>query len=158
MITIDEYVSSDMQELQNLIAELHDAMMVFEPEIMMPGDVARKEYIPYLIEQTKEKNGKICFAKQKGKAIGLMAVRTEKDSDEAVQYAWVSDLVVISKERSKGIGAKLLAYADVYAQSNGLSYLKIGVLAVNKGARKLYFKTGFRNYADILIKKLEKGS
>jgi GNAT superfamily N-acetyltransferase len=66
----------------------------------------------------------------------------------------VSDLVVLPAWRGRGIGRTLLARGEAYACSRGAERLRIGVMAKNEGARRLYGVSGFREVYVLLTKPL----
>ena len=82
--------------------------------------------------------------------IGFVSVWGRVPQDEPDEpegdYAFVSDLVVLSTFRGRGVGTALLAEAERRARSRGVATLRIGVLARNAGARCLYEKIGFADY------------
>ena len=80
-----------------------------------------------------------------GFATILAKVRSEEIIDGDIEYGLVSDLVVASAHRKQGIGRKLLEAAESYAKSNGVRWLRIGVLAGNHSADGLYESMGFKN-------------
>jgi ribosomal protein S18 acetylase RimI-like enzyme len=53
-------------------------------------------------------------------------------------YALVTDLVVLSSHRGRGIGQQLLGRAEAFVRSAGAAELRIGVLANNITARRFY--------------------
>ena len=80
-----------------------------------------------------------------GFATILAKVRSEEIVDGDIEYGLVSDLVVASAHRKQGIGRKLLEAAESYARSNGVRWLRIGVLATNHSADGLYKSMGFKS-------------
>ena len=76
------------------------------------------------------------------------------DPSEVGPVAHVSDLVVLPAWRDRGIGRALLARGETHARSRGAERLRIGVLARNEGARRLYGAEGFREVYVLLAKPL----
>ena len=70
------------------------------------------------------------------------------------EYGYVSDVVVLSAYRRRGIGRALLLQAEAFAREHGAETLKINVLARNGGAAALYRASGFREYEVSLLKRL----
>lgn len=153
MITITEYTPADRGDTEKLIAELQDNLNVLEPEIIVAGEVA-PVYVTYLLGENAKKRGAVFIAKKENEAIGLAAMRVEKDQDEQIEYLFVSDLVVTKSERGSGIGTELLQRAEQYAKEIGMHHMKINSLIKNPGAQNLYKKLGFRDYAVIMYKKI----
>jgi ribosomal protein S18 acetylase RimI-like enzyme len=73
----------------------------------------------------------------------LTKVRSEDLEDGDVEYGLVADLVILEKFRKMGFGKKLLEAAEAHAMSNGVRWLRVGVLAGNPAAMNLYFAMGF---------------
>jgi ribosomal protein S18 acetylase RimI-like enzyme len=66
----------------------------------------------------------------------------------------VSDLVVGTAYRRRGIGSRLLSAAEGYARARGARSLRIEVLARNAAARRLYASAGYEEYEVELAKPL----
>ena len=64
------------------------------------------------------------------------------DFDEAAHVAG-ADLVVAREHRNRGIGAALLEAAESYAQDRKVNWLRIGVLAANAVADRMYAARGY---------------
>jgi GNAT superfamily N-acetyltransferase len=77
---------------------------------------------------------------------------TELD-DPPGYYALITDLVVLEPHRGRGIGRRLLEKAEAYAKQAGATELRIGVLANNGTARRLYLEVGFRPHLEVLNKR-----
>jgi ribosomal protein S18 acetylase RimI-like enzyme len=73
----------------------------------------------------------------------------------ALACAVVAELVVRSGLRRRGVGSALLQAAERYAREAGASELRIGVLADNDAAQRLYASQGFRPYLSTLTKPLD---
>jgi hypothetical protein len=78
----------------------------------------------------------------------------ELDQDPREQ-AYVSDLVVVARQRDRGIGRALLSRAEAHARAEGAPALGIDVLARNTGALELYRELGFSDYLVQIKKELE---
>ena len=81
-------------------------------------------------------------------------VKSETVDEEAYDYAYVSDLVILSDQRSRGLGRALLNRAEAHARSEGAALLRINVLAQNEVAKTLYLKFGFAELVVSLQKAL----
>jgi ribosomal protein S18 acetylase RimI-like enzyme len=62
--------------------------------------------------------------------------------------------VVLPTYRRRGIGRALLAHAERFATASGAGVFRVGVLAKNEAAGRLYNSSGFTNYHIQLIKTL----
>lgn len=77
---------------------------------------------------------------------------TELD-DPPGHYALITDLVVLEPYRGRGIACGLLERAEAYAREAGATELRIGVLAKNGPARRLYLEIGFQPHLELLNKR-----
>jgi ribosomal protein S18 acetylase RimI-like enzyme len=82
-----------------------------------------------------------------GKVVGFVSVwarvpPTEPDEPQT-EYAYISDLVVLTPFRQRGLGRALLERAECYAREQQARVIRIGVLAQNVIARQLYLDRGF---------------
>jgi ribosomal protein S18 acetylase RimI-like enzyme len=78
----------------------------------------------------------------------------EELDEEPIEYAFISDLVVLPAYRSQGIGRLLLQAAEAYARAQGAASLELTVLVKNESAVRLYNRYGFRGYHYLLKKDL----
>ncbi len=106
------------------------------------------DYIPHMLNRCIQCNGKVFVAEVDeavaGFATVLTKVKSEEIEDGEIEYGLVSDVIVASRYRKRGIGRKLLEAAESYAKSNGVKWLRIGVLAENHSADGLYNSMGFK--------------
>jgi GNAT superfamily N-acetyltransferase len=114
---------------------------------MPPGSDIVDDYIPHMLDRCKRCEGKILIAEIDGEVAGfatiLTKVRSEEPEDGDLEYGLVSELMVVEKFRKKGLVRRLLEEAESYARANDVKWLRIGVLAGNRAADKLYASMGF---------------
>lgn len=68
---------------------------------------------------------------------------------------YVDQIFVAEGERGCGVGKDIMKWVGEYTKSKGMSEVRLGVLAVNTGARNFYtVMTGFNTEAVILKKTL----
>ena len=91
--------------------------------------------------------------------VGFVAVFPSEMLDEQINepttVAYISDLVVASDYRQKGIGQMLMGEAEQYAKDSGVSMITVNVLAANKEACKFYNTCGYNDYEHTLSKRLK---
>jgi ribosomal protein S18 acetylase RimI-like enzyme len=106
------------------------------------------DYIPHMLDRCIKCDGRVLVAELNEEVAGfatiLAKVKSEEIEDGEIEYGLVSEVVVASKYRKRGIGKKLLEAAESYAKSNGVRWLRIGVLAENHSADGLYESMGFK--------------
>jgi len=152
---IVEYKAEDIGVIKSFVSELQDVLKSIEPNIISSGDKVKDSYTEHLLKEVKEKRGQIWLAKNADKAIGFIAVYINKEKDEEVEYLHISDVMVTQNERGKGVGKLLLKIAESYAQDKKLTYIRLGSLAANEDAARLYRSVGFNDYLVILQKKIQ---
>jgi ribosomal protein S18 acetylase RimI-like enzyme len=111
-----------------------------------------------MFKRVEERGGAVFVAEDAGRVVGFVCLWLRNPEDELMnvpgEYAHVSDLVVLPEFRGRRIGYELLRAAEEYALSHGATRLKIGVLARNQRARRLYEDFGFEDSALYMSKEL----
>jgi len=146
-IHIREYdPDADLAALRACVIELQD----FEAGLykrLPPGTEVVDNCVDHMFEQCEKCNGKIMIAEVNGEVGGfvtvLCTVRSEEPDDGDLMYGLISDLAVLEKHRSRGIGRQLLEAAEAFARSRDVAWLRIGVLAGNGVAESIYESMGF---------------
>ncbi len=107
-------------------------------------------YMKHMLDHCQRYLGKIFVAEIAGRVVGYVSIwaRVEHDEPNASprEHGLISDLVVLTQYRGKGIGRKLLARAELYARDCNVQLLRICVLATNETARSMYESLGFKEY------------
>ena len=129
------------------LIELQDFERSLDPRIPSGAEIV-DDLIPHMLDRCKKSDGRILVAELNEEVAGfvtiLAKVKSEEIEDGEIEYGLVSDVVVASKYRKRGIGKKLLEAAESYAKSYGVRWLRIGVLAENHTADGLYDSMGFK--------------
>jgi ribosomal protein S18 acetylase RimI-like enzyme len=106
------------------------------------------DFIPHMLDRCTMCDGRVLVAELNDEVAGfatiLAKVKSEEIGDGDIEFGLVSDVVVASKYRKRGIGRKLLESAESHAKSSGVRWLRIGVLAENHSADGLYDSMGFK--------------
>jgi GNAT superfamily N-acetyltransferase len=146
----------DRAAVRACFAELQDVERGLEPA-MPEGRAVAEAYVDFMLARCAEWDGTVLVAEEDGAVVGFICVwaRVPPDDPSEVRFsAHVSDLVVLPAWRGRGIGRALLQRGETYARSRGAARLRIGVLARNADARRLYAATGFREVYVLLAKAL----
>lgn len=109
------------------------------------------------LKEVNENNGKCFLAIDTDKVIGLiMGTIPSYDEYDYLDYKCpkrgiITELIVTSKVRSKGIGKALIEKMEEYFKSNDCEYVLVDVFAYNENAINFYDKKGYhsRMYTDI---------
>ena len=129
------------------LIELQDFERSLDPRMPSGAEIV-DGFIPHMLDRCTKCDGRVLVAELNEEVAGfatiLAKVKSEEIEDGDIEYGLVSDLIVASVYRKRGIGRKLLEAAESYAKSNGVRWLRIGVLAENHSADSLYDSMGFK--------------
>lgn len=157
MVEIREYRPEDAAGVEECFVVLQDHERSVEP-LRAPGRDVLKPYLEFMFGRVEERGGAVLVAEAEGKVVGFVCLWLRNREDEMMnvpgEYAHVSDLVVMPEFRGRRLGYELLRAAEDYARAHGATRLKIGVLARNERARRLYVDFGFEEKAVFLSKEL----
>ncbi len=160
MIQIREYRPEDAAGVEECFVVLQDHERSVEP-LRAPGRDVLKPYLEFMFKRVEERGGVVFVAEAEGKIVGFVCLWLRNAEDVLMnvpgEYAHVSDLVVMPEFRGRRLGYELLRAAEDYARAHGATRLKIGVLARNEKARRLYVDFGFKEKAVFLSKELGTG-
>ncbi|MCA1636100.1 MAG: GNAT family N-acetyltransferase [Acidobacteria bacterium] len=158
MAQIREYRPEDAASVEECFVVLQNHERSVEP-LRARGEVVLKPYLEFMFKRVAERGGGVFVAEAEGKVVGFVCLWLRNPEDELMnepgEYAHISDLVVMPEYRGRRLGSELLRAAEDYARAHGATRLKIGVLARNEGARRLYENLGFEELAVFLTKELE---
>jgi ribosomal protein S18 acetylase RimI-like enzyme len=145
------------ERLRACVVELQEYERGLEPGLPR-GEEMADAYTAFLLERCSRASGRIFVAEVDDAVAGFVGVLAhvmpEEPDETPVPYAYISDLVVLPTYRRQGIGRALLAHAERFATTSGAGVLRVGVLAKNDAAGRLYYSSGFTNYHIQLIKTL----
>lgn len=151
----DYEASRHRRQLRACVVELQDFERGLEATLPK-GEAMADRYLAHMLDRCAGSAGRIFVAEADGGVVGFVGVlaRVVPEPDEAQAYAYVSDLVVLPAYRRRGIGRALLERAEAYARGEGARALRVGVLAKNEAAARLYRSLGFGDYTTQLNKPL----
>ena len=126
--------------------ELQEFERTIEPALPA-GTAMADAYLAYILDRCREYRGKVFVAEVDRRVVGFVCVwagvpPTEPD-EPPMEYAYISDLVILTPFRQRGLGRALLGRAEGYAREQQARVIRIGVLAQNVIARQLYLDMGF---------------
>ena len=159
---IIEYEEKYLEDVRDLLTELEEYIVSIDKDEL---DQVHPEYHEKMalvdLNEVDKNNGKCYLATENDKAIGLiMGTIPPYDEYDYLDYGCpkrgiVTELIVTSKIRSKGIGQALIEKIEEYFKLNNCEYVLVDVFAYNENAINFYTKKGYhpRMYAD--IKKLK---
>ena len=155
---IIDYEDKYQSDVENLLEELQQYIASIDIEgynICKPG--FKEQYFKETMKEVNENNGHIYLYKDNNKIVGLVIgiINNEETDDvgfKVPKRGRVSELIVTSKCRSKGVGRQLLAKMESYLKENGCKDILIGVFAYNDLGLKFYFRNGYHLRMTDMIK------
>jgi GNAT superfamily N-acetyltransferase len=138
-----------------------DALQAFELEFEKDRRVdatVAAEYLAVMLSDVAKGNGKIFIADgEDGARLGWSAAHEREGPVFVVESlrleGYLTELYVTEAARGLGVGRALIAACEDWARSRKLPALKIGAIAGNARALRIYEEAGFRPYA-IELRKL----
>jgi ribosomal protein S18 acetylase RimI-like enzyme len=158
---IIEYNEKYLDDVKDLLVELEEYILTIDKDHLdqLHPDYRDKMAIVDL-EDVKNNEGKCFLAIENDKAIGLiMGTIPPYDEYDYLYYKCprrgrITELIVTSKVRSKGVGNLLISKMEEYFKSVGCEYVLIDVFAYNETAINFYNKKGYHPRMLVDIKKL----
>lgn len=154
-IVIREYKEKDEKAFKQSIIDLQNYECAFDPE-MLSGEETVDAWFRHVLEENKEKDGRIYIAENNKKAIGFISLRIESKGDEillpSIRCVFITDFIIQKEFRGKGVGKLLLAKADEYAKERNIPYVKLSVFSKNSNAVEMYHKLGFIDHDTAMLK------
>ena len=159
---IVEYSDKYLEDVRNLLVELEEYIISIDKDELDQLHPEYREKMAILdLEEVREWNGKCYLAIEDDKAIGLiMGIIPGYDEYDYLDYKCpkrgeITELVVSSKVRSKGIGNLLMSEMEKYFKECGCEYVLVDVFGYNDNAIKFYDKHGYHTRMYVDIKKLD---
>ncbi len=158
---IIEYEDKYLEDIKDLLVELEEYIISIDEDHL---DRLHKEYRDKMalidLEEVNNNNGKCYIAVENNKAIGLiMGIVSKYNEYDYLDYKCpkrgeITELIVTSKTRSKGVGQLLINKMEEYFKSINCKYIIIDVFGYNDLALKFYYKQGYHARMLTTIKKL----
>ena len=155
---IIEYEDKYLEEVKDLLVELEEYILSIDGDNL---DQLHPEYRDKMamldLEKVNNNNGKCYLAIDNDVVVGLImgCLRCYDEYDyldyKCPKRGIITELIVTSKIRSKGVGKKLMDKMEDYFRNNNCEYVLVDVFAYNENAIKFYERKGYhpRMYTDI---------
>ena len=160
-MTILEYEDKHLEDVRDLLVELEEYILTIDKDELDQLHPEYREKMALIdLEEVKNNNGKCYLAIEKDKAIGLiMGTIPPYDEYDYLDYKCpkrgkITELIVTSKIRSKGVGQLLINKMEEYFKSVGCEYVIVDVFAYNENAINFYNKKGYHSRMITDIKKI----
>ena len=155
---IVEYEEKYLEDVKDLLVELEEYILTIDEDNLdqLHPDYRDKKIL-FDLKEVKDNNGKCYLALDENKVVGLiMGIIRKFDENDYLDYKCpkegeITELIVTSKTRSKGVGQALINKMENYFKSVDCEYVLVDVFAYNKIGIDFYNKNGYhhRMYTDI---------
>ena len=159
---IIEYEDKYLEDVRDLLVELEEYILSIDKDELDQLHPEYREKMALLdLQEIKDNNGKCFLAVDNDKAIGLiMGTIIKFDKYDYLDYKCpkegeITELIVTSKIRSRGVGKALITKMEEYFKSVGCEYILVDVFAYNMNAISFYNKQGYHPRMHIGIKKIK---
>ena len=159
---IIEYEEKYLEDVRNLLTELEEYIVSIDKDEL---DQVHPEYHEKMalvdLEEVDKNNGKCYLAIENDKAIGLiMGTIPPYEEYDYLDYKCpkrgiITELIVTSKIRSKGVGQTLMEKIEEYFKFNNCEYVFVDVFAYNEKAINFYNKKEYHPRMYTNIKRLK---
>ena len=161
MISLVEYESKYLNDVRDLLTELERYIVGIDKDHL---DQVHEEYWEKMalvdLKELEENDGICYLAKEDDKVVGLiMGCIISYDDNDYLDYKCpksgdITELIVTSKVRSKGVGKMLMEKLEDYFKSKGCLYIHVDVFAYNEIGINFYNKCGYHPRMHNFIKKI----
>lgn len=156
-----EYEDKYLEDVKDLLTELEEYIVSIDKDEL---DQVHPEYHEKMalvdLDEVNKNNGICYLAIENEKAIGLiMGTIPPYEEYDYLDYKCpkrgiITELIVTSKIRSKGVGQVLMDKMEEYFKLNNCEYVLVDVFAYNDNAINFYNKKGYHHRMHTDIKKL----
>jgi GNAT superfamily N-acetyltransferase len=155
-LVIRQYQPNDAAAMRQCVVALQEFERSLD-ERLRPGEAMADAYCDHIHARCRTADGQVFVAELDGTVVGIVAVMARETFTELDEppgtYALVTDLVVLPPYQRRGIGRLLLERAESFVRAAGAQELRIGVLARNVAARRLYLAAEFAPHVEVLAKR-----
>lgn len=158
---IIEYNDKYLEDVKDLLVELEKYIISVDKDTLDQLHLEYRNKMAVIdLEEVKSYNGKCYLYIENDKAIGLiMGTIPPYDKYDYLDYKCpkrgkITELIVESKIRGKGIGQQLIDKIEEYFKLENCEYVMVDVFAYNENGIKFYNKKDYHSRMETMIKKL----
>lgn len=159
---IIEYEDKYFEDVKELLVQLEEYIVSIDKDCLDQLHPDYREKMAIIdLKEVNDSNGKCYLAVENDNVLGLiMGYIPAYDEFDYLDYKCpkrgkISELIVTSKIRSKGVGQVLIDRMEQYFKSQGCEYVLVDVFAYNENAIKFYGKKGYHPRMFTNIKKIK---
>ena len=157
-MNIIEYNEKYIDDVKDLLVELEEYIVSIDKDNL---DIVSSDYRDKMFEYDLS-NSDICYiAVDNNKVIGLIIGKIRKyDEVDYLDYRCpkmgiITELIVTSKVRSKGIGKLLISKIHEYFKDKDCEYVIVDVFNYNDNGIKFYLNNGYHTRMITMINKID---
>lgn len=158
---IIEYEEKYLNKVRDLLTELEEYIVSIDKDEL---DQVHPEYYEKMalvdLDDVNQYNGKCYLAMIDNVVVGLiMGTIPPYDKYDYLDYKCpkrgiITELIVTSKVRSRGVGLALMNMMEAYFKEQGCEYVLVDVFSYNENAKQFYHKLGYHPRMQTNIKKI----
>ncbi len=156
-LTIRAAKPSDGPQLRRAVIELQDHESQLHPS-RLPGEQIADAYLAWMAGRAAQR-GAVLIAELDGVFAGFVAgwIEEEKHIEETPdsnRFGYVSDICVLPNYRGRRIASRLLEAVERRLRGEGVTRVRLFMLAANRAARASYERSGYAVYEVVYEKPL----
>lgn len=161
-MNVIEYDKKYLNSVKDLLVELEEYILTLDEDEL---DQLHPDYYEKManicLKEAYENDGKCFLAIENNKVVGLIIGKVREYSEyDYLDYTCpkegeITQLIVTSNIRSKGIGKSLIKEMEKYFKSIDCKYIILDVFAYNKNGIRFYEKEGYHSRMYTEIKKID---
>ena len=147
----------DRAAMISLMGALHDFEAALESN-RAKGDDSAESHLMHVLGEMERLGGDCLVAEVVGQVEGFLVYTIEEDPGTFVKpdmrrHGLLWDISVSAEMRGRGIGRQLVEAAEVALKAQGITEMRLYVLAANKRAQALYRELGYGDYELFMAKR-----
>jgi len=151
---IREAVPDDVSGLKVLWTEFMDYHVDLDSDYTRSDD-ALANWVDYINAKFDNESTKILVAVEEDIVVGHIGamIRMYPPVWTITKYGFIEEIAVTERFRRKGIASRLLAAAQKWLLSEGISRIKVNIDSANEASQGFFSNQGFLDHTETLIKK-----
>ena len=157
-----EYEDKYLEDVKELLVQLEEYIVSIDKDYLDQLHPDYREKMAIIdLKEVNDSNGKCYLAVENDNVLGLiMGYIPVYDEFDYLDYKCpkrgkISELIVTSKIRSRGVGQALIDRMEQYFKGEGCEYVLVDVFAYNENAIRFYDKKGYHSRMFTNIKKIK---
>lgn len=147
----------DREAMISLMGALHDSEAALESN-RAKGEASAESHLIHVLGEMERLGGDCLVTEVAGQVEGFLVYTIEEDpgtfvKPERRRHGLLWDISVGAGMRGRGIGRRLVEAAEAALKAQGVTEMRLYVLAANKRAQALYRELGYGDYELFMAKR-----